>query len=138
VSLDTSFLGLIAAATTVMAVIQIVAVVYAARAAREATLAAQQMQRDLAPILANARKATDDAARITALALTQVERVDEFVSTTSARVDEAMSVIHDVIVGPVRQGSALLAGVRAALEFFASRQARRHGTDDEDESLFIG
>ncbi len=137
-TLDTSFLGLIAAATTVMAVIQVAVVVYAARAARQATLAAQEMRRELAPILANARKATDDAARITALALSQVERVDEFVATTSARVDEAMGVIHDVIVGPVRQGSALLAGLKAALEFFAARQGRRHGTDDEDESLFIG
>jgi len=41
----------------------------------------------------------------------------------------------------LRQGTALWAGVRAALAFFASRQERsgrgRPG-DDEDESLFIG
>lgn len=137
-TLDTTFLGLIALATTVMAIIQVAVAVYAARAAREATKAAQQLQRELGPILAGARKVTDDAGRITALALTQVERVDRFMETTTARVDETLGVLQDVVMGPLRQGSALVAGLKAALAFFASRQDRGRARDDEDESLFIG
>ena len=138
-TLDTTFLGLIALATTVMAVVQVAAAMYAARAAREATRAALQLHGEIAPILANARKATDDAARITALALTQVERVDAFVATTTARVEESMTAIHEVIVGPLRQGSALWAGLRAALAFFEERRERqRSSEEDDDENLFIG
>lgn len=138
-TLDTTFLGLIALATTVMAVVQIGAAVFAARAARDATRAAQQLQRELGPILANARRASEDAARITALALTQIERIDTFVETTTARVDESLAALQEAILGPLRQGSALWAGLRAALAYFASRQERRHADDeDEDENLFIG
>lgn len=138
-TLDTTFLGLIALATTVMAVVQVAAAMYAARAAREATRAALQLHGEIGPILANARKATDDAARITALALTQVERVDAFVATTTARVEESMTAIHEVIVGPLRQGSALWAGLRAALAFFEERRERqRSSEEDDDENLFIG
>lgn len=137
-TLDTTFLGLIALATTVMAIIQVAVAVYAARAAREATRAAQQLQRELGPILAGARKVTDDAGRITALALTQVERVDRFVETTTVRVDETIGVLQDVVMGPLREGSALVAGLKAALAFFSARQHRGQARDDEDESLFIG
>ena len=139
-TLDSTFLGLIAFATMVMATIQVGAIVFAARAAREAAKTMQELKRDLAPILANARQATDDAARITALALTQVQRVDEFVSTTTARVDETLGTVQDAINSSMRQGSAIMAGLQAALAFFASRQDRKRRSDDdeEDESLFIG
>lgn len=137
-TIDTTFLGVIALATTVMAIIQVAVAVYAAKAAREATKAAQQLQRDLAPILANTRQVTDDAARFTALALTQIERVDQFVETTTARVDETLEVLQDVVMGPLREGSALVAGLKAALAFFSARQHRGRSRDDEDESLFIG
>jgi hypothetical protein len=138
VTLDTTFLGLIALATTVMALVQVGAAIFAARAAKDATRAARDLQRELGPILANARKATDDAARITALALTQVERVDAFVSTTTMQVTESLTALQDAVMGPVRQGSALWAGLRAALSFFAERREGRRSYEDEDENLFIG
>lgn len=137
-STETVFLGVIAMATTVMALIQLAAAVYAARAAKEATVAARELRQELGPILANARKATDDAARITALALTQVERVDSFVSTTTARVDETLAAVQDVIMGPLRQGSAVMAGLKTILGMFLSRRRREPAADDEDENLFIG
>jgi hypothetical protein len=142
VTLDTAFLGLIALATTIMAVIQVAVTIAAARAAREAAAAVRELRTELGPIIASARKATDDAARITALALTQVERVDAFVQTTTQRVDETLGVVQDVIAGPFRQGTALVAGLKAVLEYFASRRGgdrrRPQGDEDEDESLFIG
>lgn len=137
-STETVFLGLIAMSTTVMAVIQLAVVLYAARAAKDATAAARQLRQELTPILANARQATDDAARLTALALTQVERVDSFVSTTTARVDETLAAVQDVIMGPLRQGSAVMAGLKAVLNMLLTRRRREPPADDDDESLFIG
>jgi hypothetical protein len=142
VTLDTAFLGLIALATTIMAVIQVAVTIAAARAAREAATAVRELRAELGPILVSARKATDDAARLTALALTQVERVDVFVRTTTQRVDETLGTVQEMISGPFRQGTALVAGLKAVLEYFASRRGtdRRRPRDDEDddESLFIG
>jgi hypothetical protein len=138
VTLETTFLGLIALATTVMAVLQIAAAVYTARAARDATRAARELMRDVAPILANARRVTDDAARVTALALTQVERVDTFISTTTVRVDDTLDAVQSAILGPLRQGTAVFAGIRAALAFFLSRAKSGSGREDDEESLFIG
>lgn len=137
---DTAFLGVIALATTVMAVIQLGAAIYAARAAREATRAMQDLRREVAPILENARRASEDATRITALTLAQVERVDTFIQTTTARVDETLSTVQEAVEGSAQQGTALLAGVRAALAFFSSRQERRQRADEaeDDDSLFIG
>lgn len=142
-TLDTTFLGLIALATVTMAVIQTAVVVFAARAARDAARTVKRIEGELAPILANARQASDDAARLTALALTQVERVDAFVSSTTARVEETVVAVQDMVMGPLKQGSAVWAGIQAALSFFAARQERRRpsGADpdeDDDESLFIG
>lgn len=138
-NLDTTFLGLIALGTIVMAVVQLATAMYTARAMRDATAAARDLQRELGPILANARQATDDVARITALALTQVERVDEFVSTTTEQVTESLTALRDAVVGPVRQGTALWAGLKAALAFFAEQRDRRRADDeDDDENLFIG
>jgi len=144
VTLDTTFLGLIALATTVMAAIQVGAIIFAAKAAREATQAARELRREIGPIIANAKKATDDAVQMTGLALAQVQRVDEFMTTTTARVEETMSTVQEAIQGSLQQGSAILAGLRAALAFFASRQERRRprrdddDEDEDDESLFIG
>lgn len=142
-TIDTTFLALIALATMTMAVIQAAAVIYAARAAKEATRTIQRLEGELAPILANARQASEDAARLTALALTQVERVDAFVSATTARVEETVAAVQDVVMGPLKQGSAVWAGIQAALAFFTSQQGRRRSTaadhdEDDDESLFIG
>lgn len=134
-------LGVIAASTAVMAVVQILVLIAAGKAVREATRRMQDVQRGLEPILANARKASEDAARVTALALTQVERVDRLVDTVTVRVDETFSALRDVVLGPLSNGSAVLAGLKAALSAFAARRRRSSdadGDDEEDDGLFIG
>ncbi len=145
-TLDTAFLGLIALATVVMAVIQVTLALMAARAAREAAASVQKLRTELGPIIDNARKASDDAVRITALALTQAQRVDEFVQTATVRIDETLVAVQDVVTGPLRQGAAVMDGLKAALAFFAARRGRERDRDrdddsrdeDDDENLFIG
>lgn len=136
-TLDTGFLGLIALATVTMAVIQVAAIVYASRTVKQATAAMAKLQGDLAPILANARRATEDAARMTTMALVQVERVDAFVTSATARVDDTLAAVQEAIAGPLRKGSVLWAGLEALLAFFAARRGRK-APEDDDESLFIG
>lgn len=139
-TLDTTFLGIIAISTLAMAAIQIGLAVYAAKTAAKAAKAADELRREIAPIIAKVHKVTDDAGRVTALALTQVERIDEFIGSTSTKVAHTLTAVHDLVNGPVRQGSALWTGLSAALSFFADRQKKsaRHGQGEEDESLFIG
>jgi len=138
-TLDTTFLGLIALSTAIMAAIQIGAIVFAARAAKAATKAVQQLQGDLAPILVNARKASDDAARMTGIALAQVERIDDLVARTVERVDDTVGALHEAVSGPLRKGAALWKALEALLAFLTSRKERTQATaPDGDESLFIG
>lgn len=114
-SAQTAFLGIIALATLTMAVVQIAVLVYAAKAVREAGQAMKAMQRSIEPIIASARQVSEDAARITALATKQVERVDSI-------VDGAMGAL------------------KAALGLLTSfgRGRNKSGGGDGDEGLFIG
>ena len=138
-TLETTFLGLIALSTAIMAAIQIGAIIFAARAAKATARAMQQLQGDLAPILVNARKASEDAAKMTGLALAQVEKIDGLVSRTVERVDDTVGALHEVVSGPLRKGAALWKALEALLAFLTSRKERAKATPpDGDESLFIG
>ena len=137
-----SWLAIIAFATVIMAMVQVVVALTAARAARDAAQAIAQLRRDMGPILDNSRRASEDAARVAALALTNMERMNTFIETTTAEVAATVENVRDAILGPLRQGSALLSGLKAAFSFFADRPRRSgKGQDpagDDDENLFIG
>ena len=62
------FLGVIAAAVLVMAIIQVAAIVYAARAARRLGEAFARLEQDVRPILASLQALSADAARATRVA----------------------------------------------------------------------
>lgn len=140
-----SWLAIIAVATVMMAVVQVVVVLAAARAAREAATALAQLRRDMGPVLDNARRASEDAARVAALALRTMERMNTFIETTTAEVSATVETVREAVLAPIRQGSALLSGLKAALRFFGTRgRPRERGRNpgqnpgDEDENLFIG
>ena len=132
------WLGVIAGAVLVMAIIQVVVVVQLMRVAKTASAATADLRRELTPLIAKVSKVADDAGKVSALALTQLERVDRLMDTTVQRIDDTLAVVQDAVLGPVRQGAAVMAGIKAALAVFRSRQdRRRYGRDDED-ALFIG
>ena len=132
------WLGVIAVAVLVMAVAQVAVLLKLAQAAKETTAATRNLQRELAPLIAKAHKIADDATRVSALALAQMERVDHVLSTTIQKIDDTVQIVQSAIVRPVREGAALMAGVKAAFAVFRARQDRgRYGRDDED-ALFIG
>jgi hypothetical protein len=76
------------------------------------------------------------------LAAAQVERVDRLFADVTLRVEETATAVQSAIVAPVREGLALLSGVRAAFDAFKGmRHANTpaHGAaPDEDDPLFIG
>lgn len=132
-------LAVMAGALVVMAIVQVGVLVVIALAGRKAVAAAQQMQREMRPLIEKAHRIADDAARVTALTLRQVERVDQMITTTSARVDATLSVIETSIIQPIQQGTALLAGVRAAMGVVRAWLDRdRRSAREEDDGLFIG
>lgn len=136
------FLGVIALSVSVMAAIQVGIIVYGARLARRVDALAGQVDREIKPLLTHLNAIGEEAARATALAAAQVERVDRLFADVTQRVEETATAVQSAIVAPAREGLALLSGVRAAFE--ALKGMRQAGTPahatatDEDDPLFIG
>ena len=127
-----------AVALLAIAIGQVMLALAAVRMARQTVQAVQDLRGDLRPVLDSVQKVTTDASKVTALALIQMERLDTLMSSSVRRIDETVMIVQQSILGPLRQGSALIAGVRAAIEFLAKRPDRhRPGRDDED-ALFVG
>lgn len=139
---STVLLGAIAAATMIMALIQIGALVVAARVARQAQQTLASVHSDIRPLIAKISAVADDASRTAALASSQVQKLDRLLTDLSQRVDETATVVQQAIVTPAREGMALLAAVKAglaALRGFGRLDSRRGSSRAEEEDpLFIG
>jgi hypothetical protein len=138
------FLGIIAFAVVMMAVIQVAAIVAGIRLAKRVDQLATQLDQDIKPLLASLTALTSEAARTAALAAKQVERFDRLFAEMSDRVDQTLAAAQAFVTGPARQGMAIFAGVSALIDSFRGlreasrrRQASRPAVDEE-ESLFIG
>lgn len=128
------FLGLIASATVVMALIQVGAIIAALRLAKQA----QEMMRTVQPLVAKAHAIADEAARTVAIARAQAEKLDRVVTDLSRRVEDTASVLQDAIIAPAREGMAVVAAIKAGLGALRGlRPAHGRPADDEDP-LFIG
>ena len=132
------WLGVIAVAVLIMAIVQVAVLIRLSQVAKEASAATRDLKSELTPLIAKAHRIADDAGRVSALALAQIERVDQVLGSTVQRIDETVATVQAAIFNPVRQGAAVVAGLRAALAVFRARQDHgRYGRDDED-ALFIG
>jgi hypothetical protein len=134
------FLGTIAVATLLMALVQVGAIFVAARFARQAQQTLVSVHEEIRPLLAKASAVADEAARTAALTSMQMQKVDRLVTDLSQRVDETATVVQRAIVTPARQGVALLAAVKAGLAALRGiGDMRRSSTRSEEEDpLFIG
>ena len=134
------FLGVIAAGTLVMALIQVGAIIAAMRLARQAQQMIASVQQEVRPLLAKASAMADEASRTVALATAQAEKVDVVVTDLARRVEDTAAVLQEAIITPAREGMAIVAAVRAA--FGALRGWRDHPrhrrTAEEEDPLFIG
>jgi len=134
-----AWLATLALAVAVMAAVQVVVLLVAARALRQATDTLVQLRTDVQPIVERAHQVSIEAARAAAFASSQMERVDDLLATTAARVDQTLSLVQGAVVEPVRQGAAVVAAFRAAVAVFRGIGDRhRAATRDEEEALFVG
>jgi hypothetical protein len=135
------FLGIIALAVSVMAIVQ-VGVVFGARLAKRVEQIAQQVDREIKPLLVNLNVVGQEAARAAELAALQVERVDALFADVASRVEETAASLQSAIIAPAREGMAIVQGIKAA--FAALREIRGvsapagAAVHDEDDPLFIG
>jgi hypothetical protein len=150
------FLGVIAAATLIMALIQIGLIVVAAGAAKRAQQAVEQAQTALAtaqqtitsvheeirPLIARAKAIAEEASKTASLATLQAQKVDRVVTTLASRIDETSSLVQQALVTPAREGIAIIAAIKATLGALrASADWRRRTSrsrSEEEDPLFIG
>lgn len=132
------FVGVMSVALALMAVMQVLVARAVLQAAQQLTATMGELRKEVRPLIEKAHRITDDAARATSLALAQVERVDQLMTTATARVDETLGFVQGAILGPMRQGSAVVAGVRAALAAFRMWQERRDVSREDEDALFVG
>lgn len=134
------FLGIIAVATLVMALIQVGAIVFAARLAAQVQQLASTVQQDIQPLIARANAIAEEASRTATIATAQAQKIDRLVTDLTRRVDETSLVIQEAIITPAREGLAIVAAVKAgltALRGFRDLRGRPGRVEDED-ALFIG
>lgn len=135
------FLGIIAAATLVMAVLQVGAIMYAGSLARRMARLLDRLEQELKPLSDSVNAIGRDAARAAALAAAQVERVDQLFTSVTDRIEQTAQALQKAATIPAREGAALLAALRAAVGAFREQRERasaRSGRSDDEDALFIG
>lgn len=135
-------LGIIAVSVLAMAIIQIAAIVFAARAAKRLGQLADRFEQDMRPILSNLQSVSADAARTTALAAATVERADRMLVDAARRLEQTLSAVPAMLES-ARDTFSVVSGVRAVMS--AIRQFRGQGPSrrrpagvEEEDALFIG
>jgi hypothetical protein len=134
------WLGIIAVAVLVMAVIQVAAIVFAMSAARRIGQVAERLEQNLNPVLSNLHTITSEAARVTTLAAAQVERADRMFADLARRAEQVMAALPGLL-GPAGKGLSFFNGIKAALAaIYELRRSSRRGSarPDDEDALFIG
>ena len=133
------FLGVIAASTLVLAIIQVGVIFAAGLAVRRITRLIATVEEELRPIFGHVNAIARDASRATALATAQVERADQLFADVAARVEAALNDVQASIGRPAREGRALVSAFKAAFQAIREmrRSGRRQPRGDEEDALFI-
>ena len=134
------FLGIIALATLVMALVQIGAIVFAARLGAQVQQLASTVQQDIRPLIARANAIAEEASKTASLATVQAQKIDRLVTDLTRRVDETSLVIQQAVLTPAREGLAIVAALKAGLGALRGvREMRgRPGRVEDEDALFIG
>ena len=136
------FLGVIAGATALMAIVQIGAILVLARVATQVQGIVATIQTDIRPLIARAGAIADEASKTATLATAQAQKIDQLVTALTRRVDETSAVIQQAIITPAREGMAIVAALKAGfgvLKGLGLRDLRgRPGGVDDEDALFIG
>ena len=138
------FLGIIAFAVMIMALIQVGAIFAGIRLAKRVDQLATQLDQEIKPLLANLTAMSSEAARAAALAARQAERLDRVFGEMVQRVDTTLAAAQEFVTGPARQGMAIMSAVKTVVDAYrglresSRRRSASRPVIDEEESLFIG
>jgi hypothetical protein len=141
VSLTDIFLGIIALATLIMALIQVGAIVAIGRLAREAQKTLASVQQDVKPIVAKVSAMADEASHTATIVKAQADKVDVLITELTRRIDETSAVVQQAVITPAREGLAIVAAIKATLMALRGFRDLRPGQGrhaEEDDPLFIG
>jgi hypothetical protein len=133
-------LGVIALATLTMALVQVSVIVYGWMLARRISRLVGRIEQEMKPLADNLNAMARDAARATALAASQVERVDRMFTELTTKIEHTATTIQKTVLSPLRDGAAVMTGIRTAIEVFRelARSRSASGRNEEDDALFIG
>jgi hypothetical protein len=132
------FLGIIAVATLATAIVQVGVLVAAGLLARRLQRLVENAERELQPLLGHLNAIGRDASRAASLATAQVERADRLFADVAQRIEHILSLIQSLVVGPAREGAAVMAAVRAILSFLRdTRGGRRAARAEDEDALFV-
>ena len=138
----TVFLGVIAAATLAMAAGQIGLLVAVLRLAKRVDSLSARVEGEIGPLAQRLTRVAESLQQASSLAAVQVERVDRLFAGASQRADATMSLVHGAVVGPIREGLAVIAAVRGVLgavrSFRRASASRAAAKFDDEDPLFIG
>ena len=132
------WLGTMAVALAVMALVQVAVLVGAMRLGRELIQTTQDLRREIKPLAEKAHRISDDAARVAALAAVQAERIDRLLASTTQRVDDTLGVLQGALLQPIRHGATLVAAVRAFIAGFGNPGGQSHHRREGEDALFVG
>jgi len=133
----TVFLGIIAMATLVTAILQVVLLVAGWQLVRRITTFVEDMEREVRPILGHVNSIARDASRVASLAAAQVERADQLLNSAVVRIEDLLANLSGTVIKTLREGNALMMGIRAVMAAVQAFRARKRGRGEDDEALFI-
>jgi hypothetical protein len=131
------FLGIIAFATLITAIIQVGVLVAAGLLARRLTKLTERVERELKPVFVHLDNIGREASRTAALATAQVERIDQLLADVVRRTEATMDSVQNAVAIPIREASALLAGLRAVMSTLRQGRPSRSRRSDDEDALFI-
>jgi hypothetical protein len=133
----TVFLGIIAMATLVTAILQVVVLIAAAQLVKRVGRFVDIVEQDVRPIIASVGSIARDASRVASLAAAQVERADQMLSSTVRRLEDLLGHVQTLVTSTLRDGNALMMGIRAVMAAIRAFQGRRRRRGEDDDALFI-
>jgi hypothetical protein len=113
-----TFLGVIAAATLVMALVQIGLLIAGLMAVKRLNAVLVRVEDTAKPLLAHVDDLVVDTTESLAAVRAQLDRVERQAMHVLTRTDQAVNRVQNYLVAPAREGIALAAGARALFGAF--------------------
>lgn len=132
------FLGVIAVATAMTAIVQVAVLLAAGRLARRISHLVDRIEVEMKPVFSHLDTIGREAARAAGLAAGQVERADRLFGDLVEGLGGTVATLQSAVVGASREGSALVAGIRAAMNaLWQRRSASSRSRAEDEDALFI-